>query len=119
MDRGASGSHGRIWSEIGSPDPGRTGVVGGHPRPPCPEGWRPPRQALSFNIPEPKGLGSETAESKLLTTQSPGLLVVSRAFNCNLYPERFCQSLFLDDVFLTTYRELLSPPLLIPCFAQT
>lgn len=49
---------------------------------------------MSFNILEPKGLGSETAEhkSKLLTTKSPGLLVLSRAFNCNLYPERFYQS---------------------------
>ena len=48
----------------------------------------------SFNILEPKGFGSETAEheSKLLTMKSPGLLVVSRAFNCNLYPERFYQS---------------------------
>ena len=60
--RGASGPRGRILSGVCSPDPGRSRAGGQTPHSPCPEGWRPPRHALSFNILVPRGLGSETAE---------------------------------------------------------
>lgn len=118
VHRGAGTARGRIPCEVCGPGSGQTAVVVGSPQLFPLRGRKHPYQALCFNVPEPEGFETAENDSKL-PAKSPGLLEVSGAFSCDWYPRQFCQSLFLDDVFLTTYRGLQSPPFLIPCFAQT